>query len=144
MRIAVDYDWHAFYKGNLIQKWWKRRVARAVWEFMPEGSTVLDVGCGSSPIITQYPGAIGIDSDHDKIEFMKKRCPEQSFRQMSAYSLDFPDSHFDKVLCIEVLEHLDADISLLQQRRNELVEEIHNCNHILSTKHRRAILRRVK
>ncbi len=107
--LIAEYDWHAFFRGNIIQKWWKRRIAKAVWEFMPEGSTVLDIGCGSSPIITRYPGAVGIDSDRDKIEFMKGRCPEQTFIQMSAYNLDFPNGHFDKVICIELLEHLDAE-----------------------------------
>ncbi len=49
-------------------------------------------------------------------------------------------------LCIleKELERLESDLEILQQRRSELLEEIQNCNHILNTKRRRSILKRIK
>lgn len=102
----ADYDWLSFYKGNPIQKWWKQSIAKTVWNWIPASSTLLDIGCGASPIITKYPHAIGIDINEDKIKFMKKKLPNGFFVMMPGENLEFEDSSFDYALCLEVIEHL--------------------------------------
>ena len=71
----ADYEWKSFYQGSFIQKWWKQSIAKTVWGWMPNASSLLDVGCGSSPIITGYYGdeIYGIDSNNEKLEFMRKK-----------------------------------------------------------------------
>lgn len=103
---APDYDWKSYFKGNLIQKWWKRQIARAVWQFIPVSESLLDIGCGSSPIITHYPGATGIDTNRDKLKYLEKKVPEGNFALISAEKLEFKTQTFDDIICIEVLEHL--------------------------------------
>lgn len=102
---SADYEWRSFYRGSLIQKWWKQSIAKIVWDWMPNSSKLLDIGCGSSPIITHYAGdVIGIDINEAKLEYMKQKCPRHRFIN---WGIDeFNDSEFDHILCIEVLEHL--------------------------------------
>jgi len=104
---SPDYEWISFYKGKMVQKWWKRRNAKIVWNWMPNMSTLLDVGCGSSPIINHYPNAVGVDINVKKLNFMKERCPNITFKRMSADKIEYKDGKFDHVLCLEVLEHLE-------------------------------------
>ena len=102
-----DYDWHAFWAGNPIQRWWKRRIAEAVWSWVPAGANVLNIGCGSSPIMQQYPQGTAIDVDTGKLAFMRSRMRRATFHQMSALCLDFPGASFPYVICTEVLEHVE-------------------------------------
>lgn len=107
-----SYEWESFYKGNPIQKWWKRSIARTVWEWMPpqEGIKILDVGCGSSPIISKYKDAVGIDLNRNKLAFMSQKLPQQSFN----FELDGYHG-FDGILCIELLEHLAEPFEMIMQ-----------------------------
>jgi SAM-dependent methyltransferase len=102
----ADYEWNAFFNGNPIQKWWKHEIANTVWKFAPHNSIVLDIGCGTSPIIQQYENAMGIDLNYQKLAFMKVKFPKLQFFHMSADSLQLPNNDIDTTLCIEVIEHM--------------------------------------
>lgn len=106
-QTAADYEWNSYYRGSLIQKWWKQSITRTIWNWMPNASSLLEIGCGSSPTITGYYGdeIYGIDKNKTKLEFMKTKCPRHKFEDRSITS--FRQGQFDHVLCIEVLEHLD-------------------------------------
>jgi len=102
----ADYEWRSFYRGSIIQKWWKQSIAKTIWSWVPNASSLLDIGCGSSPIITNYYGEeiVGIDKNQSKLEFMKSKCPRHTFDDKDTQ--EYPDGHFDHILCIEVMEHL--------------------------------------
>lgn len=102
----ADYEWNAFYKGSLVQKWWKRRIANIVWKWIPESDGLLDFGCGSSPISVRYGDkAVCCDSDLAKLEFMKAKCPTVNYVDGTLRSLD---KQYEHALCIEVIEHLES------------------------------------
>jgi len=102
-----DYEWHSFYKGHFIQKWWKRSVAKKIWSFIPPGEgSLLDVGCGSSPMISEYPNAVGLDLNPLKLKFLTANLPSHSFANMDARNLAIASERFDGVICSEVLEHI--------------------------------------
>jgi putative flippase GtrA len=101
----ADYEWFAFHHGNPIQKWWKHQIANIVWEWIPHSSKLLDIGCGSSPIIGHYKKATGIDRNIEKIKFMREKFPDNNFVPMESTE-GFKSNSFDYVLCIEVIEHL--------------------------------------
>lgn len=100
----ADYDWFAYHHGNPVQKWWKRSIAKTVWGYIPHSSKLLDIGCGSSPIIGKYKKAIGIDGNEQKITFMREKYPDNMFIPTTNTEA-FKDNSFDYVLCIEVIEH---------------------------------------
>lgn len=105
----ASYEWESFYNGNPIQKWWKQSIAKTVWKWMPDNGLLLDIGCGSSPIISKYRDAIGIDPNADKIRFIREKLPHTRF------GTEVIGSQYDNVLCIEVLEHLDKPMLMIRQ-----------------------------
>ena len=110
----ADYEWDAYYKGNIIQRWWKHSISKKVVAMLPVGWdskdglktdwTILDIGCGSSPIACQInsPNYIGVDGNRKKIEFMRNRLPNYKYY----CSDDYNNGHqSDIVMAIEVIEH---------------------------------------
>ncbi len=81
-----------------------------------EGDNLLDIGCYAGVFVEEairrYPGKTvsGVDYFNDNIRLSRLLHPEIAgrFRQMSAYDLEFSDSHFDCVTLQEVLEHLEG------------------------------------
>lgn len=111
-----NYEWESFYNGNPIQKWWKQSIAKTIWNWIPpvKGGNILDYGCGSSPIISKYKHATGIDTNVAKLEFMKDKLPHLKFSQ----SID--GMKYDNIICIEVLEHLENPMELIKQLSSNL------------------------
>lgn len=77
------------------------------------GDSILDIGCGIGYycefLSTFSMRVVGIDRDPKAIEFSKGLYPDISFSVQTATSIDFKDSSFDKILCSEVLEHIEDD-----------------------------------
>jgi len=73
--------------------------------------TVLDVACGkgaSTKFLTKYfdpKNITGINISETQLQVCRSVAPECSFKLMSATQLDFADSSFDNVLCIEAAQH---------------------------------------
>ena len=100
-----DYEWHAFYNGSIIQRWWKQSLAKIVWDWIPNASDIINVGCGSSPIATQYPNAENIDVDEKKLAYMRTKT-RGNFHYGDAMRIPYEDGIFDHAICIEVIEHV--------------------------------------
>jgi len=101
----AEYEWNAWHKGNPIQKWWKRSIARKTRKLTGNPSKLLDLACGSSPNINQFDcECIGIDSNQGKIEFMRQHSPHQ-FLCQDILAINYQDE-FDAIICNEVIEHL--------------------------------------
>ncbi len=107
---SASYEWEAFYNGNPIQKWWKQSIAKTVWNWLPPNNeTLLDVGCGSSPIISKYKFSTGVETNLDKIQFMRQKMPQGNF------SCNMPTVQYHNVICIELLEHLEHPEETVEQ-----------------------------
>jgi glycosyltransferase involved in cell wall biosynthesis len=105
----ADYEWASWHRGNPVQRWWKRNLASKVVNCctLPPTARVLDMGCGSSPLITLLgDDCIGIDTNESKLKFMRRRCTS-SCLNMDVRALAFKNDSFDHVVCIEVLEHVN-------------------------------------
>lgn len=75
------------------------------------GSCVLDVGVGNGALLQvlsrsrRFEPVAGVDiRRHSKLQLPV----DVDFHLMSVASLDFADDEFDTVVCMEVLEHLEA------------------------------------
>lgn len=104
-------------------------IAKVLSESLPEGATVLDVGCGNG-IISRSLGrkgfnVLGIDVSDKAIEKAKSLndLPNVRFQLMSAEQLAVSNEKYHAVVCSEVLEHLNEPHKLLnvlyQSLRNE-------------------------
>jgi len=85
---------------------------------------ILDVGCGLgmyANTIAMNIGSkcVGIDLNRENLEkasvVSNKLNLKSEFKYMYAKNLEFLDEQFDKVLCIEVLEHLSNDNQALDE-----------------------------
>jgi MPBQ/MSBQ methyltransferase len=87
---------------------------------------ILDVACGlggSTRRLTQTypPGMItGINISEAQIADARALAPGCAFAVMNATELDFPDDHFDAVICIEGACHFDTRDKFLQEAHRVL------------------------
>jgi ubiquinone/menaquinone biosynthesis C-methylase UbiE len=109
--LSADYDHRAFDSVIPLQRYWQRARHRIVLDFAGRGGRILDVGCGSSRILRDLPGAVGVDVLLRKLRFMRPKHPEVV--QASVFALPFADAAFDTVICSEVIEHIPDDPKVL-------------------------------
>ena len=98
-------------------------VDQLVARIANKGGRILDVACGlgaSTKRLTQSyaPDMItGINISEKQIADARARAPGCTFKVMNATKLDFPDNHFDAVICVESAFHFDT--------RDKFLEEAH-------------------
>ena len=95
---------------------------------------ILDVGCGDgyqmSFITKHVQHAIGIDTSFHKLKEGKRRVKEADFIRAAVQKLPFQPETFDKVLCLELLEHLKDpskalnEIDLMLKKRGILIVSV--------------------
>jgi len=113
IQISGDYQARALKSDRAVQRFWHEAKFRLIERVaMPEKhERVLDAGCGSGTIsyfLSQHAGnVVGMDSNPSAINFATTTydMPNLGFRlgQFEDLTADKP---FDKIYCIEVIEHL--------------------------------------
>lgn len=98
------------------------------------GDAILDVGCGDgyqiSYVIKHASHIIGIDTSTYKLKKGKRRLKEANFICASSEKLPFQPQTFNKVMCLELLEHLKDpsmtmnEIDLILKRRGVLIVSV--------------------
>ena len=77
---------------------------------------ILDVGCGTN----KYPGAIGIDVDPNSAADI--------VHDLNSFPYPFYDNQFDKIICHNVLEHINDVPRTMEEiwriGKNEAIVEI--------------------
>lgn len=104
---ALDEHWD--YRPTYLAK---LRAVRAYLDDLPAGTRVLDAGCGEGVLVDEYADRLRIDG----VDLNYRSARVQAG---SVTDLPFGDRTFERVLCLDVLEHL----SLNQQAR--AFEELH-------------------
>ena len=95
----------------------RRWLARAV-ELIPEGTDVLDLGCGSGVPMTRALAAgrrvTGVDISARQVELARAAVPEATFIQSDMSALDLPPASVDAVVAFYSLTHVPrADVPVL-------------------------------
>jgi dolichol-phosphate mannosyltransferase len=110
---AADYDYRAFDSPIWLQRYWQRTRHRIVLELVQGCRRVLDVGCGSSRIVLDLPGAIGLDLRQNKLRWLSWR--RRRLVRASCERLPFGDGSLDGVIHSQVIEHLPDDPAILAE-----------------------------
>lgn len=77
---------------------------------------LLDVGCNAGDLLVDIRRAMpwvecaGVDVNHEGVVTARQRLPGVELVQSGAEHLPFRDARFDVVTCIEVLEHIPAEL----------------------------------
>ena len=107
--------------------------AKHIYQFLDanEHDIILEVGCGSMAhsknILKLFRPTllVGLDKNKEyiseniieKANVLHKEHPNFTFQFGEAENLPFPDKSFDKVIMVEVLEHIHDDLRALQELR---------------------------
>ncbi len=84
-----------------------RAVMRLLREFVPEGSRVLELGCGTGAILDSFKPSygLGIDLSPEMIAFAKKKRPHLHFE--TGDICNFTLAHaFDFAVMVDLVEHV--------------------------------------
>jgi len=99
---------------------WRVRVAFAYLDPQP-GERILDCACGLGYHLMALSRLVpcrlyGLDRDRQRLAFARQGAPaEASLCLGDIYALPYQDACFDKVLLVEVLEHLEDDVAGLRE-----------------------------
>jgi len=94
--------------------------------FTDKTGSVLDVACGigvSTRFLTKYfdvNKVVGINISERQLDSCKTFVPECTFRLMDAVNLDFDDSSFDNILCIDSAPNFNTRRRFLEEARRVL------------------------
>lgn len=109
-------------RKNLFQKYWHRRRFEEVGSVIrPVSGPVLDIGCHSGTFTKVILGKIGskkiygIDISHSAVDLIQRRIPFGYFQVADASELPYDGNFFDAVFCLEVLEHIDNPLKVLNE-----------------------------
>ena len=123
--LSADYDYRAYDSLNPIQRYWQRSRRKYIKSLIDDvDSNILDIGCGSSKIILDYPNITALDIRNDKLLFLKNYVTgNQKFVNASAYSLPFKDLLFDTVISSQMIEHLPEDDKIFLEMKRVLKDD---------------------
>ncbi len=91
----------------------KRTVdMQIIGEWVEPGSRVLDLGCGRGALLdylvqTKHVSAVGVDLNFERITACVGRGLSAYQGDMMSFMRQFPDQHFDRVICSRTVQELD-------------------------------------
>src|SRR4030042_3275907 len=74
-----------------------------------KNKVVLDIPCGmgwGTSLLKGYKSLFGVDIGKEAIKEAKNRYPGMNFKVGSMINIEFKDSFFDVIVCLEGLEHI--------------------------------------
>ena len=110
---AADYDYRAYDSPIWLQRYWQRKRHEIILNFVGDGSSVLDIGCGSSRIILDLKNAVGMDILQRKLRWLKPN--HERLVRGSTFALPFKNASFDVVINSEVIEHVPESPEIMDE-----------------------------
>jgi len=110
---SADYDYRAFDSRIPLQRYWQRCRYKIVCDMSRGARSTLDIGCGSSRILSGLDNGIGLDIQMTKLRFI--RSYGKPLVNAAINALPFKDNAFDCVVCSEVIEHIPSNSKPFQE-----------------------------
>jgi SAM-dependent methyltransferase len=112
--LAADYDDRAHDSRIFLQRYWQRSRHRHVTDLVAGEGPVLDIGCGSSRIISSLPpGSVAVDILQRKLRYARRFG--KPLVRGSGFALPFAGESFPCVLCSQVIEHVPKASPILDE-----------------------------
>jgi cyclopropane fatty-acyl-phospholipid synthase-like methyltransferase len=95
------------------RQWPRMRKLRELLAEVPEGGTVLDVGCGngipSMRMIQERHQGVGVDISSAQLNLARKNAPGATFLHSSIMDSQFGPDSFDAIVSFYSIEHLPRE-----------------------------------
>lgn len=97
----------------------KRTVdMQIIGEWVEPSSRVLDLGCGRGALLdylvqTKQVSGVGVDLDFTRITACVARGLSAYQGDMTAFMREFPDRHFDRIICSRTVQELDDPTTVI-------------------------------
>jgi SAM-dependent methyltransferase len=120
-QIAAEYD--ESLPPHVVEHYLEKR-SRFVFDHLPAGGSVLDVGCGTGVLAQRIAEAgyevSGVDPSQGMLSVLERSAPAVEAKAGSGTDLPFPDDRFDLVYCVAVMHHI-ADPAAVRSTLAEMV-----------------------
>lgn len=116
-RIEQSHWWYTGRRKILAN--FVAEICRRVTDRRPR---ILDVGCGTGAnllMLSEYGDAEGVDISNDALAFCRERGLDQ-VKLGAGEALPYDDGTFDLVTALDVVEHMDDDLTGLREMRRVL------------------------
>ena len=127
--LSPDWEFYPTYLAKL-------ELVRRYLSALPDGSRVLDAGCGEGVLVTEFQNRLAIEG-------VDPNYTSDAVRRGSLTALPHGDAAFDNALCLDVLEHLSfaeqapalAELFRVIRPGGELYVTVPNLAHLQSRLH---------
>lgn len=119
MNDVEDKHWWFVGRRAILEEFMRMIIRNPKSEV--QNPKILDVGCGTGAnlgMLKQFGEAEGVDVSDDALEFCRKKGLK--VHKGLAEKLPFADESFDVVTALDVVEHLDDDVSGLKEMHRVL------------------------
>ena len=126
--IEGDIDEKAYNSDLCVQRYFQRRRTNVIKDALGagDGDVVLDIGCGSGvqlrALEIKNPKLlIGIDFNKNALIYAKNKMKDNcEFLIADAQQLPFNDQTINKIICAEIIEHLNEPEKLISETKRVL------------------------
>lgn len=129
--IDGDIDEKAYNSDLCTQRFFQRRRTLTIKKLLEatDNDVILDIGCGSGvqirAIDLKSPNLIiGMDVNRNALQYAKnKEIPHSEFIIADAQQLPFKELTVNKIICAEIIEHLNNPEQLITESQRVLKED---------------------
>lgn len=126
-----DYQHKALNSKYWMQRFWHRSKLLLLDNCAPvqKNDVILDIGCGSGNLCFHLSNKCkeiyGVDIKKNAISFCNEKTSEEKinnchFIRLKDAKLPFSDKFFSKIFLLDVIEHLEDPVSMLNEMRRVL------------------------
>ena len=112
---------YLFYKNHLYNYLVRRRIIRRALKDSPQRGRTLELGCGISPMLPGSEQTVRTDVSWRALAYLSK-CEASPAVACDATRLPLIEASFRRVVCSEVLEHIEKDMEVMREMSRLLVK----------------------